>query len=126
MIEPILLGLSQVADLDEGDVVEVALVVDVLQLLEDVLVLLVGLVVCSDATKVNLSPSNEHNASNFQLPTSNFQLTEEGGQTGHLGHQHVEHLVSDILDLIAAQLMREPIQDALLVLQITCLTSNSH
>ena len=69
MIEPILLGLSQVADLDEGDVVEVALVVDVLQLLEDVLVLLVGLVVCSDATKVNLSPSNEHNASNFQLPT---------------------------------------------------------
>ena len=73
MIEPILLGLSQVADLDEGDVVEVALVVDVLQLLEDVLVLLVGLVVCSDATKVNLSPSNEHNASNFQLPTSNLQ-----------------------------------------------------
>ena len=46
LVETVLLGFGQVADLDEADVVDVAVVVDVLQFLEDDQVLLIALVVC--------------------------------------------------------------------------------
>ena len=46
VVETVFLGLGQIADLDERNVMDVALVVDVLQLFEHVQVFLVGLVVC--------------------------------------------------------------------------------
>ena len=46
VVETVFLGLGQIADFDERNVMDVALVVDVLQLFEHVQVFLVGLVVC--------------------------------------------------------------------------------
>jgi len=91
LVDAVFFGLLVVVNFDKGDSVFVAVIVDVLELSQDFLALFLVLVV------------------------------KENCQVGHLGDEHVQHLIVDVLDLIAIQLLFDPLQNFFLLLQISCL-----
>lgn len=113
----VLLRFFRVVDLHERHAELIALVVNVLQLVENPLRLAIVVVVCDRHKYI---PNIIHIQQRSIRAIFHEKLTEKYSQGFSILDKTVQHLVGDVLDLVLLELRQQPLQNFILVLDVTC------